>query len=105
MTGPQLKEIITEHWYAIGATIGMVLVWFKDNITKLLSFNKNQQLKQENIDNVHLNNLEETFELYKKIIDDLVNRYEAKVVELKEEISDLKKRIKELEKFIENREV
>ena len=95
-----LKTFISEHWYAIASTLGIVLVWFKDNLFKVLGFKKTQELKQEDINRAHLENLEETFNLYKKIIDDLVERHEARVLALREEIGLLRARIIELETVI-----
>ena len=97
----QLWFFIKEHWYSVTTTIGIFLVWFRKEFSAFLKDKSEHRLSQENINTSHIQNLEETFSLYKGIIDDLVSRYELKVVELKEEIVELKLRIKELENIID----
>ena len=98
-----LWSFIKENWYSVGATVAVVLAWFKKNITDILRHRQNTDLTQEEINKSHLENLEETFNLYRGIIDDLVQRYESKILELNEEIANLKAELSEVKKLLKRR--
>jgi uncharacterized coiled-coil DUF342 family protein len=87
---------ITENWELVAAITAGAIGTFRKELQAVLTFKQQERQSNVTVESGNLDNLSKTMDLYRRLIDDIIPRYEAELKEYKEELKYYKG---ELEKY------
>lgn len=95
---------LRENWPTILIGVLGAIGTFRKELLSALTIKQKIKESEVGIESSNLDNLSKTMELYKKLIDDIIPRYEAELKEYKEELTYYRKALEKYRNQINERD-
>lgn len=99
-----IKMFLIENWDTVVVAIVGAIGTFRKELHSLITMRQSIKESEAGIESTSLDNLSKTMELYKKLIDDIIPRYEAELKEYKEELNYYKAQLEKYREDIRSRD-
>lgn len=98
------KQLIIDNLQWLGTSLAIIVAWFRREIKE--SFVRKSEEKKNDVDiqGINIENIARSVEVYKKIIDDIVPRYETQLKDYREQLKDYSLKLDEYRKELKERD-